>query len=260
MIVQIENTNICNAKCYFCGHKYMKRPQVVMAQDIFEKIINECKGINNIEGVFLTGLGEPLLDPNIVDRVKLIKKTLRVPVTIYTNGTNIDKYLNDLLGAGLDLLYISLNACTKEKRKEIMGIDNFEQIDKLIRNWNHNKCKIFISSIPDWGLMEVGDCEKMFEMYGKFVDEVYYHYAANWAGKIFDLKFIPQNACPRPFSMIHVLNDGRVALCCLDIDGEVILGNNILEAINSEKLKFYRQKMIEGKRSELELCKNCTTV
>ena len=259
MIVQIENTNICNARCVFCGHKYMKRPQKIMEQSIFEKVINECKEIN-IEGVFLTGLGEPLLDPNIVDRVKFIKKKLKIPVTIYTNGTNLNKYLDDLLNVGLDMLYISLNAVNKEKREQIMGIDNFDYLDKLIRNWNHNKCKIVISSVSDWGLMEVGDCKMMYEMYGKMVDEIYYHYAANWAGKIFDLKFIPKNACPRPFTMIHILNDGRVALCCLDMDGEIILGNSILEAMNSEKLKFYRQKMIEGKRSELELCKNCSTV
>ena len=239
----------------------MKRPQKTMEQNIFEDIINQCMSIkNNLEGIYLTGLGEPLLDLYVVERVKLIKKKLNLPVTIYTNGTNLDKYLDKLLNIGLDVLYISLNAVNAQKRKEIMGIDGFDYLDNLIKNWNNKKCKLFISAVPDWGLMERSDCEELFENYRYGADEIYFHYAANWAGKVFDLKFYPQKVCPRPFQMIHVLNDGRIALCCLDLDGEVILGNNIYEALHSEKLNFYRQKMLDGKRSELELCKNCTTV
>jgi len=39
-IVQIESTNICNAKCVFCPRDEMHRKQGVMAFDLFRKIVD----------------------------------------------------------------------------------------------------------------------------------------------------------------------------------------------------------------------------
>ena len=41
-IVQIESTNICNAKCVFCPRDDMHRRQGVMSVELFKKIVDEC--------------------------------------------------------------------------------------------------------------------------------------------------------------------------------------------------------------------------
>ena len=40
-IVQIESTNICNAKCVFCPRDEMHRRQGVMSFELFRKIVDE---------------------------------------------------------------------------------------------------------------------------------------------------------------------------------------------------------------------------
>ena len=41
-IVQIESTNLCNAKCVFCPRDEMHRRQGVMDMELFKKIVDEC--------------------------------------------------------------------------------------------------------------------------------------------------------------------------------------------------------------------------
>ena len=39
-IVQIESTNLCNAKCVFCPRDEMHRKQGVMSFDLFKKVVD----------------------------------------------------------------------------------------------------------------------------------------------------------------------------------------------------------------------------
>src|SRR5688500_5555806 len=41
-IVQIESTNICNAKCVFCPRDDMHRKQGIMTLDLFRKVVDGC--------------------------------------------------------------------------------------------------------------------------------------------------------------------------------------------------------------------------
>ena len=44
-IVQIESTNICNAKCVFCPRDDMHRRQGIMSFDLFRKVVEECAAL-----------------------------------------------------------------------------------------------------------------------------------------------------------------------------------------------------------------------
>ena len=44
-IVQIESTNICNAKCVFCPRDDMERKQGIMDMALFTKIVDECAAL-----------------------------------------------------------------------------------------------------------------------------------------------------------------------------------------------------------------------
>lgn len=258
MFVQIETTTVCNASCAFCVHKDMRRTRMHMDNDVFEKTILDCLRIVPLERICLTGLGETLLDPEILDRIKLIRYYLKdIPIDLFTNGTNLNKYLDDLIFLKVDSIILSLNAINSEKRKAIMGIDGiFNDLDNIV-----NKCKnninLKLSTIVDLGLMECGDVEELKLKYG---DIIFAHLAGNWTGKIFDIKFKPIKSCTRVWFIRHVLVDGRVALCCFDSEGDVILGNNLIEALSGDKLKYYQKMMENKKRYELRLCGRCSTI
>ncbi len=256
MFVQIETTTVCNAACVFCVHKDMKRERTHMQQSVFEKTIKDAARIYPLEGITLTGLGETLLDPEILNRINFAKAIVGdIPISIFTNGTNLEKYLDDLLASNVNIT-LSLNGVNSEKAKAVMGINVFND-GNLSRIVKKAKDKLTISVVVDWGLIEHGDREVFTEAFGK---SVFMHFAGNWAGKLFDIKFKPTKVCCRPFSVLHVLVDGRVALCCFDADGEIILGDNLLDALRSKKLAYVKKMMEDGKRYELPLCGNCTTI
>src|SRR6185437_14470829 len=68
-IVQIESTNICNAKCVFCPRDEMHRRQGVMSFDLFRKIVDECATLG-ITHVRVHNYGEPFLDRHLTEKVR----------------------------------------------------------------------------------------------------------------------------------------------------------------------------------------------
>ena len=60
-IVQIESTNLCNAKCVFCPRDEMQRAQGVMSFELFKKIVDECAELG-ITHVRMHNYGEPFMD------------------------------------------------------------------------------------------------------------------------------------------------------------------------------------------------------
>src|SRR5687768_2112879 len=60
-IVQIESTNICNAKCVFCPRDDMHRKQGIMSFDLFKKIVEECAGLG-INHITVQKYDKPTLD------------------------------------------------------------------------------------------------------------------------------------------------------------------------------------------------------
>ncbi len=48
-LLSIETTNACNARCVFCGYRFMQRPKSIMDMDLYKKVVNdyaECGGRN----------------------------------------------------------------------------------------------------------------------------------------------------------------------------------------------------------------------
>ena len=61
-IVQIESTNICNAKCVFCPRDDMHRAAGrSWSIELFKKIVDECAELG-ITHVRMHNYGEPFLD------------------------------------------------------------------------------------------------------------------------------------------------------------------------------------------------------
>ena len=69
--------------------------------------------------------------------------------------------------------------------------------------------------------------------------------------------------CSRLWRTFTILADGAVALCCLDYDGQVILGQvdektSIEEIWNNTTYRRIRRLHREARQDEVLLCRNCT--
>src|SRR5687768_1461423 len=107
-IVQIESTNICNAKCVFCPRDDMHRRQGVMSFELFRKIVDECAELG-ITHVRVHNYGEPFIDRRLVEKVRYAKQKGIKEVGMISNGSLItDDVARGIIDAGLDAINISV--------------------------------------------------------------------------------------------------------------------------------------------------------
>lgn len=272
--LQIETTNVCQADCVFCSYTKMTRPKGTMPMPLFRRIVADALTVPLIEQITLTGLGETLLDRYLVERIRYIKaQTPALAVDLYTNGNLLKPALTDqLIAAGLDVLYVSLNAVNAEKRREVMRLDDFDQVcgylDYALAAAKGTRMRIIVKGVASKDLMEVGEHEQFQERWGGDHEKggaSYLHLEGNWAGAMGQkMRTVPRSACKRAFGQIMVLWDGRVSLCCFDGFGEVILGDlttqTIRDVYNGDRATGIRVAHHEGRRAELPLCGTCTAI
>lgn len=285
--LQVETTNVCDAACVFCPYPVMQRPKGTMPMDLFRKIVDEAATIPAIERLTLTGLGETLLDRFLVERIRYARQVLPngVAIDLYTNGSMLRPKTTDaLIDAGLDVLYVSLNATNAEKRKEIMALDDFDRVVGYIQyahaafeakaeregltGPNRQRWRCIVKGVASKDLMEVGEHEQFQEQWGGDWNKggaAYLHLEGNWAGAMgAKMRTTPRGACHRALQQIMVLRTGEVSLCCFDSEGAVILGDlrtqTLREVYNGQPALGIREAHMEGRRSELALCRTCTAI
>src|SRR5215510_15649991 len=113
-IVQIEATNICNAKCVFCPRDDMHRRQGVMSRELFRKVADECAALG-ITHVRMHNYGEAFLDRYLPEKVRYAKDKGIREVGLISNGSLItDKVARAMIEAGLDAINISVDAGGQE--------------------------------------------------------------------------------------------------------------------------------------------------
>lgn len=117
--VYIEPTNYCNLDCRFCMRKGWDEPIGQMAKGTFARIVEGLRSFLPPPLVFFGGFGEPLAHPQIVDMVTQIKG-LGGSVELITNGTMLSPDLSQqLISAGLDMLWVSLDGATAESYADV---------------------------------------------------------------------------------------------------------------------------------------------
>ncbi len=272
--LQIETTNTCQYSCCFCPHEHMVRPQGTMTMPLFKKIVDEAAGLPLIQRLTLTGLGETLQDRYLIERVTYARRTLPkgVPVDLYTAGGLLRHKTTDaLIKAGLDVLYVSLNATNRESRHQIMQVDDYDQVVAYTQYAiaaGAGKMRVVVKAVASKDLMEVGEHQQFQAQWGGDWDKggsAYLHLEGNWAGSTGQaMRVRPKQACGRALGQIMVLWTGEVSLCCFDAEGAVILGDlrtqTIREVFNGEKALGIRVAHVEGRRQELPLCATCTAI
>jgi len=272
MQLQLECTNVCNAACLFCPYPTMKRAKGTMSMELFRKLIDEATTIPLIDHITITGLGEPLLDRFLVERIRYIRaKMPAVLVDLFTNGSLLKpKLIDQLYEAGLSVLYVSLNAVDREKRNAIMALDDYDQVVEAIEYalTDKPKWKVVVKGIVSKDLMETGDNEAFVKLWrGPFSEggNAFLHLEGNWAGAVGPpMRLKPKESCHRALGQLMVLQDGRMSLCCFDSEGDVTLGNlntqSLREVYNGPLALGIREAHRDGRRGEIPLCAGCTGI
>jgi len=132
LILNIELTNRCNLACRFCDWKRLSvsmRPgsmDTQLLQDILASVQH-----HRLYELGLVGLGEPLLDPNLEEHLRIVTQagSSFQRITMNTNGLELDERNSRLIcNSAVVHVTVSLNAADIESYRQLMGRDTFEQV------------------------------------------------------------------------------------------------------------------------------------
>ena len=261
-IVQIESTNICNAKCVFCPRDDMHRRQGIMSVDLFRKIVDECVELG-ITHVRMHNYGEAFIDKKLVEKVRYAKQQGIKEVGMISNGSLItDQIARGMIDAGLDAINISVDASGKEvfestriglKYDKVIG--NIERLVRLRAESGKRRPKLILSFVRQ---NNSADEQAFIEHWRAIADKIHVTDLHNWAGtlnKESDVNY----PCYRPWLTFTALWDGRVSLCCADFDGKTILGDlnthSIAEIWNAQAYRDVRRQHLES--GGPDICRAC---
>ncbi|MCF7870408.1 MAG: radical SAM protein [Candidatus Omnitrophica bacterium] len=251
--VRIETSTLCNFSCKFCPHNTeLKRKKEIMSLEGFKFILNKIKKeAPYIDTCTLSGLGEPLLDPTIEEKIEYAKK-LGYKVILLTNASLLDKK-----NIEVDLLKVSFHTPNKDKFKEITGTNNF---DLVLNNIYNTKNKVAITSdLTENFKEEIEGLKRIFE------DKVYLleiwkpHNWVNWGN--YRSGEATKKTCGRPEKgPIQIQVNGTINMCCFDFNGELLLGDfytqTLEEIFSSKSFKEIEEKHKTYNKEGL-ICKNC---
>jgi MoaA/NifB/PqqE/SkfB family radical SAM enzyme len=262
--VRIETTNACNAKCVICPHRQMQRPVCNMDDALYEKIIDECSTYN-CGNIHLHNFGEPLLDRKLAERVQYAKEKGIRKVAIFSNGSLLTaEKANELMDAGLDQIKVSFDGATREEFEQIRSPLKFdvviENIKELVRIRNLRKSPLKIKV----ACCSTSDKNETMRSLESCVDGFSFGKVHNWSDSEMDhaAKSTIRKPCSRVWQTFTVLSDGKVALCCLDYEGQVVLGDAketpISEIWKNDSYKKIRSLHKTARQDKIIICKNCT--
>jgi hypothetical protein len=261
-IVQIESTNICNAKCVFCPRDDMHRKQGIMTLDLFRKVVDECVELG-ITHVRMHNYGEAFIDKRLVEKVRYAKEKGIKEVGVISNGSLItENVARGMIDAGLDAINISVDASGKEVfestrigLKYDKVIANIERLVRLRAETGKRRPKLILSFVRQ---NNSADEQAFIEHWRSIADKVHITDLHNWAGTL-NTESDVNYPCYRPWLTFTVLWDGRVSLCCADFDGKTILGDlntsSIHEIWNAEPYRNARRQHLES--GGPDICRSC---
>jgi radical SAM protein with 4Fe4S-binding SPASM domain len=276
LLIAISASNVCNAECPKCVYTQNKNLRKVYGSEpfmkplIFDKIADEAGKFKAL--IRISGTGEPLLNPDIIDEIEYAKG-VGARIGLITNGSLLnEKKIKRILEAEVDAIEYSIDAMDEENYAKIrVGLEYKDVRDSIIRtvelrNKLNKKTAIIVSVVNN--PTEHDYVNKTVEYWKAIVDNVISRKFLRW-GLIEEenktpeyLSSVERVPCPFPFERLNIDTSGNVRFCGYDIAYNEYMGNvldNTIEEIwTGEKFSRWRQYHLNREFDKIEMCKNCT--
>ena len=283
--VQIQTTVACGADCSICPHpvaspRWSNGP---MDDGLFDRIVEELRG-REIEYVAPYLMADPLADRRIFERMERLRDALPAATfEISTTGQFLtDKNIAKLLASPLNELRISSHGLTAAEYAQTMPGVNHQRgmanILRLIERWRAER-PFELSIVCLWGLWP-RDREAEIAAYWRGLGVALSQWRVISRAEQVDLTIFGAGSAdptlyalrkgPAPYrcrscrdtEWLHILSDGRVTLCCMDYQQEVVLGDlraaTIAEIYNGAAFERARAAIrADVSADAAALCRRC---
>jgi hypothetical protein len=232
--VTLETTSACQLACKMCDRSHMRREHMLMPDDIFITAVHKIAPYPI--RINFNGIGEPLLDNKLVDRIAYARDAGVKKMSLISNGLLLTPEMGKaLIKAGLTRLAVSLDSIDQNRLDAVHnGSDyqtvaqNLEALIATRKELNADHVKIIIRlTVQQANLAGIPDLYRSW--YGR-VDDIRVNFAYQY-GQISTSPVLPYDwdnrvPCPNTLETLMVLTNGATTICCLgDINAELNTGN-----------------------------------
>jgi radical SAM protein with 4Fe4S-binding SPASM domain len=198
-------------------------------------------------------------------------KSAGARVLVTTNGTLLnERRAMELIESGLDVLVISLDAASEAVYSQIRRLANFKKVMENVESFLLLKRRTGTGPYTQVQMVSLNrNCDETAAFIRRWkgkADSVRIKHFYNTADIGHSINQpVRTRAHAGPCVLLWrepvVLCDGTVLPCCVDMVGEKPLGNvreqTLAEIWNNPGFVEMRQKHIEGRHSEIDLCRKC---
>lgn len=268
-IIKLESSNLCNAQCLHCPQTKLKRPKGIMSYELFVEIAQQAARLG-IRKFQLSYFGEPLIDPDIIKKIRYAKQLPFEQVRIYTNASLLTTDMADaLLDAGLDVINISVDGLSKDEYEKIRTPLSYDVLLQNIHTFimkrderNKKKPCVVINHVA----MNATSSQtaEFLKLWRQRADIVKIHTEHNWGGHLKNAHSERVRPCSVPWSQMIIHWNGKIGLCCQDALGSVILGDlsheTLKEAWHNEQREQMRRYHLDRNFAAAGVCSSCNFV
>ena len=173
--LRISITDNCNLRCFYCmpeeSYEFMPNRQLMQADEIMQLArLFVGQGVNKIR---LTG-GEPLVRKDAAEIIRSLG-TLGVELTITTNGTRVQHFIDDFEAAGMRSVNISLDTLQKDKFNLLTRKDQYDIVKEniqllLSRNFKVKINVVVVKAVNDNELLDFIEWTKDTPVHIRFIE------------------------------------------------------------------------------------------
>jgi len=270
--IQIEPTNYCNVNCICCSAPRSRRAKGYMDYGLFQKIVDDASLIG-VGRIHLYLHGEPMLHPKTIEMIGYIKSK-NIGIHLTTNGILFDKVnIEAILHSGInsaDHIRFSILGYSKKVHESIMKGVNHDKVEQNIFNFL--------------------ELRKKHRINGPVIETIFYLMPENeqekdqfmeyWSGKVDHATIVGRisksfseykkgsiviaprvHTCVNLWERMSVFWNGDVTLCCIDVNGDYILGSlkeeSIMKVWNCQQLLSIKKLHEEKQFRKFPFCANC---
>ncbi|OYD81520.1 radical SAM protein [Azospirillum brasilense] len=279
--VRIETSSACNLRCRHCttGVAYRSTDRRLLKPELFERILDELKGMELLVSCVMYLGGEPLMNPHLEAMIRRLRdETSVAQIHFVTNAMLVtEERCRALAGCGVEKIIVSIDGRTPEENDAIRRGSHYPTVRRnltLLRRYLEPAgVELAISNNI---LRRPGDPPSPATPAFLLRDfpglPIATNYAYKWPGwtqteeeTVLAVETDPgrrRGFCSAPFTETVIRPNGDVTLCCYDISGIEVMGNlgrGSLEDIwNGERYRALRLAMMAGDEAALPgVCRNC---
>ncbi len=276
--LDIEATSACNLKCVMCPRTdlvnegtFWKIQRVDF--ELYKRLIDE--GVQNgLCSIKYNYLGEPMMNPQLIEMIEYAKQAGVIDVMFNTNATLLDETMaRRLINSGLDKLFFSFDSPYREQYNRIRVGGDYDQVLGNIKRFMQIRDEM--GSIKPFTRVSMvlmkdnqDEWEAFKELFDPIVDAVaYVDYLDHSNQSNADRMLVQKGSrkakfcCPQLWQRMFVHPDGVVTVCCVDSARELNVGNVFEQSPKDiwlgEEYQRLRELHANGRFDEIPTCAKC---